>query len=297
MLCGGMAALHTRFWISGGGLPFETSAALSASDDLTKTEALKSVRGLPVSEASPNFVDYFIQKSRGFNLDNLGRSGVTKFEAITGLDAFSDLAALSASEDFTKADALKVFRCPDPEQFHGAEAVDATASNRRSSLRNSGANERWIPRRNPGVFNIDNSADRVSQSLRPSQDSMPSQTWLFSRLLTVSQMSMLSKRSGAPIRNSFMDPRLLLLLLQIGAPHRERRQREVDSTTTRGVQHWTPFRHLYLSFELLALCQRPWRKRVFEFSDVTRIADSTLAQRVTSTALRIRSTRFIRTTR
>ena len=116
---GGWLLFTTRFWTSGGGLPFETSAALSASDDLTKTEALKSVRGLPVSEASPNFVDNFIQKSRGFNLDNLGRSGVTKFEAITGLDAFSDLAAFSASEDFTKVDALKVFRCPNPEHFQG----------------------------------------------------------------------------------------------------------------------------------------------------------------------------------
>ena len=135
VLCGGMAALHIRFWISGERLPFQTSAALTASDDFTKTEALKSVRGLPVSEASPNFVDNFIQKSRGFNLDNLGRSGVTKFEAITGLDAFSDLAALSASEDFTNVDALKVFTCPNPEQFHGSEAVVASASNRRSPSR------------------------------------------------------------------------------------------------------------------------------------------------------------------
>jgi hypothetical protein len=133
VLCGGRAALHIRFWISGGGLPFQTPAALSASDDFTKTEALKSVRGLPVSEASPNFVDNFIQKSRGFNLDNLGRSGVTKFEAITG--------------------------------------------------------------------------------------PMPFQTLLLSRLLRISQRSMLSKCSGAPIRNSFMELRLLMLLLRIGVPH------------------------------------------------------------------------------
>jgi hypothetical protein len=60
----------------------------------------------------------------------------------------------------------------------------------------------------------------ISQRLRPSQESRPFQTFRLSRLLTISKLSMLSKGSGAPIQNSFTDPRLLTLLRRIGAPHR-----------------------------------------------------------------------------
>ena len=55
----------------------------------------------------PNFVDDFIRKPKVLNIENSADFVVTTFDAVTGFDAFSDLAALSASDDLTNVDALK----------------------------------------------------------------------------------------------------------------------------------------------------------------------------------------------
>ena len=72
----------------------------------------------------------------------------------------SDLAALSVSDDFTNVDALKVFRAVvSAVQILNSflrplrRLLMLLLSQRHSSSRNIGANERWIPRRH-GAFSI-----------------------------------------------------------------------------------------------------------------------------------------------
>ncbi len=58
-------------------------------------------------------------------MDSLSvRSSVTKFEAITGFEVLSELAALSASDDFKIVDALEVF----PDVALNCAGVSGTTS-------------------------------------------------------------------------------------------------------------------------------------------------------------------------
>ena len=105
--------------------------------------------------------------------------------------------------------------------------------------------------------------------------------------------------SDVQILNSFLRPlRRLMLLL----PHRHSSSKNIGANERliprrqRALQHWTPFRHRYLSFESLALCKDLGANEISNSATSRGPRIWTLARRITSTTMRMKSTRFRRTT-
>ena len=252
--CSSHTSQHKSCFFREGGYPFQTPAALSASDDLTKADALKSVQGggvlCPNAEQSHGSETLrLLLPHRHSSSRNIGaneRLTPRRHGALQQWTPFRHRYLFS-----------KRWRCA---KDLGANAMSNSATSR-------GPRTWTLARRVTSTGNPRGSMSTIlpsllSQSLMPSQDSMPSDLAALSvsdDLTNVDSLKVFrAVVSDVQILNSFMRPlrRLLMLLL----PHRHSSSWNIGANERRiprrhGAFSIGPlFRHLYLSFELLVLC-------------------------------------------